>query len=446
MKKTILIKKGTLFALTALLLGSCLNSPPGSTIYNDSKDNSFSTTLRGNLKVHYIDVGQGDCILLQTPENNFILIDTGCQEYASKIIEFMDNLSVTTLKVFVATHPHEDHIGGCGGVFYTYDILSVYHPGYPYHTHAYKRFLNAAYQEGCPIYTDDDVDPGDFIDISSAVSCQILHINKSSLHPNDASIVLRVDYNNVSFLFTGDISGYRAYKYSNVESPLVDNWDVDVDILKVAHHGSRYSSSDYFLDEATPAISVISCSEDNPYNHPHPDTLSRLTAHNSSIYRTDLNGTVTIVTNGDTWDIMYEKPNHPPSQPTITGPASGKIGKEYTYRFNTTEPNGDHVFYYIEWGDGAVEEWIGPYAYHVKITINHTYSEKGIYIIKAKAKDSTGLESEWGEFEVNISKSKLTNPTWLKLLKEPLERFPALKEMVLLFLKFEGMMNKSRAS
>ena len=251
----------------------------------------------GNLTVYYIDVGQGDSILITTPENKTILIDAGDSWSHSTITNFLSDKGIDTLDAFIATHPDADHIGGADEVLEQFDILSIYHPGYEKNTSTYREFITAVENEGCPVYTDDDFDPGDFINFSTNVTCQITYVDKNAVDSNDASIVLRVVYKEVSFLFTGDIS-------SSVESDILNqNLDVDVDILKVAHHGSGYSTSNAFLDAVTPSVSVISVGGSNTYGHPAEETLDRLRNHGSIIYRTDQHGTVTITTNGTTWNV-----------------------------------------------------------------------------------------------------------------------------------------------
>ena len=366
-----------------------------------------------DLIVYYIDIGQGDSILIQTPDNQFILIDTGSQIYASKVINFLNQLSVTTLSAFIATHPHEDHIGGSEEIFNAFEILSVYHPGYYLDTQTYLRFLAAANNEGCPIYTDDDVDPGDYIDISNSITCQILHINKYASNANDASIVLKVDYGQVDFLFTGDINGDIG---DYVESYLVDYWDVDVDILKVAHHGSRHSSTDYFLDEATPDVAVISCGEGNIYGHPHEEALARLIAHDADIYRTDINGDVTVATNGYTWEITCGQQGYEPFPPVVSGPTTGAAGVEYKFTALTTDPNGDELYYKWDWNDGNVSEWMGPYFSGKEVIAYHKWSNDGAYIVKVKAKNSNNFESNWGTLSIIIPKNRAISSHLTKTL------------------------------
>jgi len=365
--------------------------------------NPCTSTYSSELEVYFIDVGQGDCILIRTPGYKHVLIDTGKRNYASNVINYLEGLSVGTISAFIATHPHSDHIGGSKEIFDAFDILSVYEPGYVYDSATYSRFINSAEDENCPIYTDNEIDPGYYIDIENSVSFQILNINKNASNPNDASIVLCVEYGSVSFLFTGDINGNIG---DYVETYLVDNWNVDVDILKVAHHGSSHASTDYFLNEATPELSVISCGTGNSYGHPHQETLYRLSNHGSVIYRTDENGHVTVKTDGSSWNVFYEKPEDRPLKPIISGPETGFAGNKYYFDFCSNDPNNDQLFYYVDWCDGNNTGWLGPYKSDEKITISHIWNQNGTYIIKAKSKDIYDYESDWNTFNVAMPKNK----------------------------------------
>ena len=403
--------------MITIFIGFSFNSTIEGQGLRSVKNNNPVTESYGELKVYFIDVGQGDSILIETPENNFILIDTGERSYSSTVINFLYDHSVYNLLAFVGTHPHADHIGGAEEIFNAFNVLSAYDPGYPSTTQTYQRFLNAVQNEGCPLYTDDDLDPGDYIDLGSIVSCQVLNINKDASNANDASIVLRLDYFGVSFLFTGDIHGDKG---DYVEIDIVDNWDVNVDILKVAHHGSRDSSINYFLDEATPELSVICCGEGNIYGHPHVETLNRLQNHFSQIYRTDLNGDIMITTDGFSWDINYEKPDDKPVKPTITGTTYGDTGIEYQYGATTSDPNGDKIYYLFDWMDGNTSEWIGPLNSGETAYAWHKWTMAGTYVIKVKAKDTEGHESEWGLLNVIMPRNKeFKRPIFNILLKYP---------------------------
>ena len=169
-----------------------------------------------------------------------------------------------------------------------FTVLSVYHPGVAKNTSAYSSFIHAAQDEGCPIHTAADIHVGDYLGLTASATIEVLNIDPTASDVNDASIVLEMRTPGKSFLFTGDIS-------SDVESRLIANHalNLDVDVLKVAHHGSQYSTSNAFLDATTPEIGVISVGE-NTYGHPANATLSRLIAHNVTVLRTDQLGTISI--------------------------------------------------------------------------------------------------------------------------------------------------------
>jgi len=253
------------------------------------------TSYQENVRVDFIDVGQGDAELITTSDGKVVLIDAGTRSY-STLLSYLQGRSVTALDAFILTHPDADHIGGADEVLEQLEVRSVYHPGVPLpaqNTTTYRDFLAAAQAEGCPIFTDEDLDPGDYLNISVTEDFRLLTINAAADDTNDASIVVRMTAESRSFLFTGDIG-------AEVEAWLVEHYsyDLDVDVLKAAHHGSRYSSSDEFLNAVTPDIAIIEVGAGNSYGHPHAEAVDRLTAHGATIVRTDLAGTYVITVAG----------------------------------------------------------------------------------------------------------------------------------------------------
>jgi beta-lactamase superfamily II metal-dependent hydrolase len=253
---------------------------------------------KGDLVVSFIDVGSGDAILIETPDGKCVLVDSGRPEYASQVVDYIEGKSITTIDAFIVTHPDEDHIGGAADVLASFDVLVVYHPGYPKNTNIYlNTFLPAVSAEGCPVYTDEQIDPGDPISLDSSVTFLVLHIDADASDSNSASIVIKMSYGSVDFLFMGDVD-------DGDESDLVygTSFDLDIEILKVTHHGSAYGTSEAFLDAATPALGVI-CVGENTYGHPADVTLVRLESYDVQVYRTDLEGTVVVTTDGSTWQV-----------------------------------------------------------------------------------------------------------------------------------------------
>ncbi|MDD1773765.1 MAG: PKD domain-containing protein [Methanomassiliicoccales archaeon] len=293
--------------------------PPSSTpmllTYDDRLTLPFTAGPTGNLTVHFFDVGQGDAVLIEDPGSKRMLIDCGPDDAAGGLLDDLRSLSVTTIDVLIATHPDSDHIGGADEVLAAFDVLSVYHPGYVKDTSTYRTLLSSASAEGCPIYTDGQVDPGDLIPFGGTVT-RVLSIDADAPDSNSASIVLRVTFGSVAFLFTGDID-------FDIEDQMMSNHtlELDADFLKVSHHGSKYASSDAFLDATTPAIGIISVGAGNTYGHPSQETVTRLADHGVNVYRTDLDGTVVVSTDGESWDI------DPGSPSSLTSPAPN-IGSE----------------------------------------------------------------------------------------------------------------------
>jgi beta-lactamase superfamily II metal-dependent hydrolase len=391
-----------LFMLIIILIILSCSNPSGLNLKNQNIT-GISDLNSGELIVHFIDIGQGDAILIQSPINEFVLIDTGSRTYSTTIINYLNDFNVHAIEAFIATHPHEDHIGSAQEIFEEFEINSVYHPGFEYSSATYARFLTSAELEGCPIYTDEQLDSGDYIPILSSVNCQILNINKDASNANDASIVLRVDYGAHNFLFTGDINGDKG---DFVEAYITDNFNVNIDFLKVAHHGSFHSSTNYFLDEANPELSIISCGAGNSYGHPHSETLERLENHNSMIFRTDQNGNIKVTSNGVSFNVYYEKPYEAPVKPLINGENNGITGVTYSYSAKSFDPNGDVLFYQWNWGDGNITEWQGPYPSSQEVYNSHRWTQDGAYTIKVRVKDMYDHISQWGYFNTVMPRAK----------------------------------------
>ena len=320
--------------------------------YDERLTLPFTSGPIGNLIVHFFDVGQGDAILIETPDSKRLLIDCGPEDAAASLVEDLQSLSVATIDVLIATHPDSDHVGGADEVLSAFDVLSVYHPGYVKDTSTYRAFLSAASAEGCPIYTDDQIDPGDLIPFGKTVT-QVLSIDADAPDSNSASIVLRVTYGSVGFLFTGDID-------FDIENQMMSDHslDLDADILKVAHHGSKYATSDAFLGVATPAIGIISVGAGNTYGHPSQETLARLASHGVTVYRTDLDGTVVVTTDGENWDVGFESPSPLASSVSRLGLEARGAHVVTVFTAHTLSPDDGAVLCLIDSDYGSPESYL----------------------------------------------------------------------------------------
>ncbi|GFZ31553.1 metallo beta-lactamase superfamily lipoprotein [Clostridium zeae] len=276
-----------LILLLSLFIAGCSNSK-----IENSTSNASNTSISGKLVVHYIDVGQGDSILIQTKEKNF-LIDAGPKENEDKLLSYLKKLNIKRLDYVVATHPHEDHIGGMTNIIKTYDIGKFYAPKVTNTTKTFQNMLLALKDKNMNINVVKPGMGGD-IDLGENTKVEVFSPNSSKYDDlNNYSPIIKVTYGKNSFLFTGD-----AEKLEENEV-LQKKYDIKADVLKVGHHGSSSSTGKDFLSKVSPSIAIISCGKGNDYGHPHKETLKTLADANVKVYRTDLSGTIVITSDGN---------------------------------------------------------------------------------------------------------------------------------------------------
>ena len=239
-----------------------------------------------DLSVHFLDVGQGDAALVIC-DGEAMLIDGGPVS-ASQFLYTYLRKETDSLSVMIATHPHDDHIGGLAAVLNAVPVDVIYSPVTNWNSKAWDSFFKYASAQGTLIVIPQEGDS--FLLGSSTVT--ILHCWPEAWAENDMSIVLRVDYGSTSFLFTGDAEEMSEYMMLTDQVPLAAS------VLKVGHHGSRYSSSPEFIEAVAPSWAVISCGEGNPYGHPHEETLHNLSG--VKVLRTDRLGTIVFHSDGQT--------------------------------------------------------------------------------------------------------------------------------------------------
>ena len=256
------------------------------------------------LTVRFLDVGQGDSILLSCGDET-MLIDGGPVEEGQFLVSRLNRLDVTGLTYVVNTHPDEDHCGGLAAVLAKYPAGHVYSSVAAYTTKVFSNVVKYTEEQGRQIEVPET---GTHWGLGSATVTVIGPVQEYS-DPNNGSLVLRVDYGETSFLFTGDME-------QKAEGDLLESGaDVRADVLKAGHHGSPTSSSEAFLTAVQPSVAIIS-GADNDYGHPGADVLARLEALNAEIYRTDTQGEIIIVSDGKTLTITTD--------PTSREPAAGK--------------------------------------------------------------------------------------------------------------------------
>ncbi len=236
------------------------------------------------LYVRYLDVGQGDSILLELNEK-YMLIDGGTRKSGEDVIYYLEKFNVDKLDILVATHPHEDHIGGLPLVMERYPVNKVYIGEGETDTEIYEEFLVLASKCNTEI-----ISAGHRFKFGDAHITTIAPNSPKYKEPNNYSLCLRLEYGSTSYLFMGD-----AEKMSEKEI-LQAGFNVNADCIKVGHHGSASSSSDEFLRAVSPDISVISAGI-NSYNLPNSDTVEKLSLI-SEVYRTDFDGLITVSSDG----------------------------------------------------------------------------------------------------------------------------------------------------
>ena len=252
------------------------------------------TPEQGTLIVHFINVGQGDSILLDFGDVE-VLIDGG--EKSPSVISYIDDYVDGPLEVMVATHPHAGHIGGLIGVLGAFEVDEIWLNGDTSTSKTYSQFMLAVNSEGAEVC---EARRGDTIEVGGLV-LDVLHPVSLSDTTNNNSIVLSLSYGEIDFLFTGDAE-------QQAESNMLGTGILrDVEILKVGHHGSRTASSQAFLAAVQPDVAIYMAGLGNQYGHPHEETITALQAIGASIYGTDANGTVTVSTDGQTHIVQTEK-------------------------------------------------------------------------------------------------------------------------------------------
>lgn len=257
--------------------------------------NEVPVTSEERLEVTFIDVGQADSILLEN-EGHYMLVDAGNNEDGPKLVNYFKNQNIHQFDYVIGTHPHEDHIGGLDNIIEGFDINTFYMPDVITTTKTFEDVLDALGEKNMTLSipkTNATFKLGD-------ATVKVLYVgteDESDL--NDTSIVLKVTYQNVSFLLTGDAS-------TKVEEKL-NPADLESTVLKVGHHGSSTATNEKFLNTVNPKYAIISVGENNQYEHPHTTVLNTLAAHNITTYRTDQDETIKVITDGTNIEINTSK-------------------------------------------------------------------------------------------------------------------------------------------
>ena len=261
----------------------------GNTTVSNKIDNSIEENVNSNnLDIYVFDVGQADSILVSC-NGKYMLIDAGNNADGKLIVKELQDMGITTIDYLIGTHAHEDHIGGMDDVIDKFNIKNFYMPSKQYTSATYKSVVKSANNKNLKIVSPKI---GDKFNIGNSV-CEVMSIDNTADELNLTSIVIEVTHGENKFLFMGDA------EIENEESRL---WD-DVDVLKVGHHGSRTSTSEDFIEQTKPEVAIISLGKNNSYGHPHKEVKELLEEYDISIYRTDTEGTIHVVSDGEKYKI-----------------------------------------------------------------------------------------------------------------------------------------------
>jgi len=266
-----------------------------------------SSQTGANVTVHFIDVGQGDSIFIDT-QNRDVLIDGGSATASQTVIDYLDYLNITHIHLVIATHMHEDHIGGLVPILNsTITIDEILVNNQTHTSNTYNKFITLAQTHNLTVAQRGQT----FIltetaNLTIANPVQPLEFGDQ----NDNSVVTKLQVANTSFLFMGDAE--EPAEQSMLVSSVVS---IKCDVLKVGHHGSSTATSQAFLDIVSPSYAIISAGENNSYGHPHEETIQKLLAEGVTIYGTYVSGTIIASTDGTTLT-FHDNPQPIPEFPS----------------------------------------------------------------------------------------------------------------------------------
>lgn len=252
---------------------------------------TVNKVIDSELVIYFFDVGQADSILVK--ENEYtMLIDGGNEADGENLVEYLKkNLNINDIDILVGTHPHEDHIGGLPDIIDSFEISKLYLPNATTTTKIFEKLLDSIEDNNLKITVPKI---NEEINLNN-MKFKVLYTGTDESDLNNTSIVLKLIYGETSYLFTGDATDITEEKLLNK--------DITADVLKIGHHGSSYSTTNEFLKKVNPKYGIISVGKNNKYEHPTEKTLNKLNDRNIEIYRTDLDGTIKLTSDGENINI-----------------------------------------------------------------------------------------------------------------------------------------------
>jgi competence protein ComEC len=268
--------------------------PPKEEDGQTEKQSSISTPT-GELKVHYIDVGQGDATLLQGPDFT-ILIDAG-RHNRNDVVPYLQNQGIEIIDLLIATHPHADHIGQMDKVMENFSVKEVWMSGDEHTSKTFERVIDAILASSADYH---EPRAGEVHKFGSAI-LEVINPDRLTGEFHEGSVSVRVIYGDLKLLFTGDAEDHTEQDILNRDH------DVKADIFQLGHHGSRTSNSLSFFEVVQPQVAIYSAGDGNSYGHPHQEVVNRINNIGLSLYGTDFHGTIVVTTDGKTYDVTTQK-------------------------------------------------------------------------------------------------------------------------------------------
>lgn len=255
------------------------------------------STPQGVVAVHFIDVGQGDSILILAPGKT-VLIDGGPRSAGTTVVNYLNKQGIKTIDIVISTHPHEDHIGGLLSVLESFTVKEIIDPAVEHTSQTFEDYIDLISDKDI-VFTE--AKPGLTKDLGGGAQLKIISPHSPSYTDlNNASIVAKLVFGSTSFLFTGDAEQTAEQQIIN------SSYALSSTVLKIGHHGSE-ATSKAFLEKVNPTYAVICVGAGNSYKHPRQATLDKLKAANVDTYRTDLHGTIVISSDGTSITVKTTK-------------------------------------------------------------------------------------------------------------------------------------------
>lgn len=287
-----------------------LTAPMTATTRQAERAAAARASSDGRLRVTFLGVGQGSSILIRLPNGGNVLIDGGPREQGEEVVADLGRLGVSHLDAVVVSHADEDHSGGLIDVIGSLPVSTVYDSGYPHTTQTYADLLDTV-ERSAARYVETRT--GERIDLDPDVGMEFIYPDEINAGTNESSLALRLDYGEFAAQFVGDLG------FDEEQDLLAAGRVSPVTLLEVGHHGSAGSSSTEFLQALSPEVGVIQVGAGNSYGHPTEDALSRLQAVGTEVYRTDLQGAITVTTDGRVYRVNTERPTNNSAPEPVPG-------------------------------------------------------------------------------------------------------------------------------